>query len=248
MDEKLALARKVLEEKFEGRDFSCSLSAYEGGACGGGWDGTSDVYISKENLLYLLECEVDNDELFEGMDTEYFDEDEFNRSLEDMACDEAWCEEGSVSAFPNEDVPYELKDLAEYIESQDCDMEEAKRRILAIKDGKYTFDCRIEQGDWEHCGHEDIEIDLTAEEAVKLLYAAVYNRDCFEGICDDKMDKYDLIDRLSENLDGDEYGGSWSYSGECEELGEYISEWADFINDILSGEIGSDDIEANLPC
>lgn len=139
MDEKLALARKVLEENFDGRDFSCSLSAYEGGACGGGWDGTSNVYISKENLLYLLECEVDNAELFEGMDTEYFDEDEFNRSLEDMACDEAWCDE-------------------------------------------------------------------------------------------------------------EEEDGSWSYSGECEELGEYISEWADFINDILSGEIGPDEIEANIPC
>lgn len=243
MDEKLALARKVLEEYFDGREFTCSLSAYEGGTCGAGWDGSEDVYISKEKLLYLLRSEVDNEELFEGMDIEYFDIDEFNASLERMASDNAWCEEESVYARSNDDLPKELKGLADYIESPECDTEEARRRILAIGGGNYTFDCNIEQGDWVHKNNVDIEIELSKEEAIKLLYSAVYNKGCFEGICNEGIDKYDLGDRLTSTLDTSEYGSTWTYSGECEELGESISEWADFINDILSGKIDSKDLE-----
>ena len=62
---KMELAQKVLN-RIDSTDFICYLSAYEGGACGGGWDGKEDFSLSKEELLYLIKEQVNNRSLFNG--------------------------------------------------------------------------------------------------------------------------------------------------------------------------------------
>ena len=48
------LTKKALEHIPEKECFVCSLRAYEGGACGGGWDGTEKLFLSRAQLLYLI--------------------------------------------------------------------------------------------------------------------------------------------------------------------------------------------------
>lgn len=48
------LTKKAIQRIHETECFTCSLSAYGGGACGDGWDGTEDLYLNRAKILYLL--------------------------------------------------------------------------------------------------------------------------------------------------------------------------------------------------
>ena len=62
------LTKKALEHIHE-ECFRCTLRAYEGGACGGGWDGDGDLFLSRAQILYLLFNEADvNGEITEAVD------------------------------------------------------------------------------------------------------------------------------------------------------------------------------------
>ena len=144
MDKKLSLARKVIKSNIVDRDFVCELRAYEGGACGDGWCDDRTIRLNKAELLYLLKCEINNDELFKGTEIKKFD---LDSALEEEAYSSSWDGE-EKTARPNGEIPCELEDLGDYINSDECDIEEARKRILEIKGGKYTFICSVEQNDY----------------------------------------------------------------------------------------------------
>ena len=247
MNVRLSLARKVLKANIEDKSFTCILRASENGTCGGGWCDDVDVVLSKAELLYLLKCKLNNDELFKGMNIKQFDLDD---ALAQEAYSSSWDDKDST-ARANDVLPYELKDLARYLISEECNIEEAHKRILEIKDGKYSFECTVVQNDYLIGEHEDVEINLTAEEAIKLLYTYLYDYDdvddWFENICSDTMYAEELEDRLTKAVQGDDDIDPFSYSGESDSLNSFIDGWAYIVSNILNGNIQSKDIDKWTP-
>ena len=70
--DKIELARRVLLDNIgSGKSFPCSLSGYEGGACGDGYTtDEEELDLSREELLYLIS---DGSEVFNGLDMKKVD-------------------------------------------------------------------------------------------------------------------------------------------------------------------------------
>lgn len=140
------LTQKALERvKEEG--FRCDLRAYEGGACGSGWDGTEELYLDRSELLYLIfQTDKVNGEKTCSVDVEDI--------LNDMAYDGAW-PDGEPD---NEDISGwsysgECEQLDNYLRSWDMILEKIDKgeinednleQWLAYFDDSNNFDNDID--------------------------------------------------------------------------------------------------------
>lgn len=84
--EKMELAKKVIKG-IKGKDFTVSLGAYGGGACGDSWDGEETLYLSPSELYYLIDSRVGHHELFKGLKSKKID---VEQTMYDMAREGAW--------------------------------------------------------------------------------------------------------------------------------------------------------------
>lgn len=244
--DKIELARKALLDTIgTGVSFPCSLSGYGGGACGDGYTGDGELYLNREELLYLIS---DGSEVFNGLEVKKVDVED---RLYEMAKDACWPDDnGGPSVFLSESdtVPSELKELAEMIEKHDEDdaeeVADLRARVAALQDGDYTFYVTIMETDYYFAENEAETFHLTADQVRGFLKNALYGADdIFDGICDKELDEDDFSDLAKKAGIGSEYvDDDWSYSGECTYLENYVEAWKTLIGKILSGEVD----ESNL--
>lgn len=107
----IELTRKALEILKEGISFNCVLRAYEGGACGDGWDGEDKIELSEGELLYLISQQNVDKEIFEGLKLTPIN---IESMLSDMAESGACVDEFYEFSDYDEDEIEELKDCWSY--------------------------------------------------------------------------------------------------------------------------------------
>lgn len=246
----LELARKVLSE-MEGQTFVHEVSSYEGGACGDGWCDTVENTYSAKVLRGMIKEQIDNDELFKGLEIEAFEgvpaEDE--ESVEDMA----W-PGGGPEATVKDVIPDELSDLSNDLESLDVNNEdevsEMRKRLMEVKGGSYTFyfDVTDGEGDYYFAENESVVIELTSDEALGLLRGEHDIAEVFDGICDNQFDESLINDKavkigVADGYDNHTYSSDYDEEEENELLDSCVDAWVTVIQKILDGEITEDDVD-----
>ena len=125
------------------------MRAYEGGACGGGWDGRDDYIFEKAELLYLLSKRVDSKELFKGFVLKKIDVDEV---LEEFAKEHAFPDGCGFYSCDDEDYDPENEDY----EDREC-----------VDNYSVSCDCwRLESHlkAWEYLLNKVLSGEITEEE------------------------------------------------------------------------------------
>lgn len=234
-------AKKALEN-IQDESFRLEVSASTGGKCSDGWGDTLELYLDRNQLLYLLHDKCGVDELFEGESLEEVDVDSI---ISDMTMEAAW-PDGGPSARVNDVIPEELKDLSNELEALDTDNEDAvksiREKLLQIKDGKYTFYFTIEASGYYFTEDAEEKIELTSKEALGLLYGQHDVDSVFNGIYNESYDE-DLINDKADELGFASDYDSFSYGGECEELEAYLNAWEYILDCIHDGEITEDNLD-----
>ena len=242
MNDRLSLAREILYANIVDRDFKFKSIANESGTFN---SDCSDVFITvnlkKPELLYLLKGKINYDELFKGMNIKQFD---LDNVLEPIDYTSQW---GDLNIYvsPNSSIPAEIEDLEDFITDKDSDKDEARKRLLDIKDGIYTFNCCISTDHYYINNNVDVKIHLTAEEIIKLLY-----EDCrlscnpvhFNDIFYDTMEASELEDRLIIAAKKAHNLNFYLYGEENNSLSLFLDSWTFLITNILSGDIESKDV------
>lgn len=240
----IELARKALDN-VQDECFTASVYASEGGKCDGGWDGSEELYLSRQQLLSLIRSSVDAPGLFEGMTLEDVDVDGL---IADMAVEAAW-PDGEPEATVKDAIPDELSELDEALDSLDTDDEEEvetiRKQLKEVAAGTYTFWFTIGTPDYDYADDVKAKIKLTSEQALGLLRGRHDLDTVFDGICDKCYDE-DLVNAKarSEGI-ADEYD-SFSYGGESEELNGWLDAWSYILHSILSGDITEDELDSWL--
>lgn len=240
----IQLAKKVLN-KIKDESFSLGVSVSTGGKCDGGWCDSLDLYLSKEQLLYLINKRNGNNEVFEGLTLEEVDVDSI---ITDMTMEAAW-PDGGPSATVNDVIPNELSELSEELESLDeTDVEAIKsmrEKLLQVTDGKYTFYFTVEASGYYFTEDAEECIELSAKEALGILYGQHDIDEVFEGICDESYDEELINDKADKLGFADDYD-NFCYGGECEQLESYLNAWDYIIDSIMSDEIVEEDLDSWL--
>ncbi len=229
---------KNIKDKY----FTCHVYASSGGACGDGWDGDTDIELTAPQILFLLKDRIADNSVLQGLEME---DPNIEKMLSEEAKAGAW-PDGGAKAYVNEVIPDELEWLADILEELDPEDEQSvddvRVELQSVADGKYTFHFSISADGYMF--DEDVvdEVELTAEEALGLLYGQFYMPEVFEGICDDMFDEDLINDKYDEMGVVDDYV-HFTYWGKCESLEFFLDAWAYIIDHILSGDIS----ETELP-
>ena len=242
MNDRLSLAREILDANIVDRGFKFKSRAIESGTfnseCS---DNFITVNLKKPELLYLLKGKINYDELFKGMNIKQFD---LDNVLEPIDYTSQW---GDLNIYvsPNSSIPAEIEDLEDFITDKDSDKDEARKRLLDIKDGIYTFNCCISTDHYYINNNVDVKIHLTAEEIIKLLYERCRlscNLVHFKDIFYDTMEESELYDRLIIAAKKAHNLIYYLYGEENDSLSLFLDSWTFLISNILSGDIESKDV------
>lgn len=246
MNDRLSLAREILDANIVDRSFKCKSRANEYGTfnseCS---DDFITVNIKKPELLFLLKGKINYDELFKGMNIKQFD---LDNVLGQIDYTSQWGDV-NISVSSNSFIPVEIEDLKDFITDKDSDKDEARKRLLDIKDGIYTFNCIISMDNYLINDNVDVKIHLTAEEIIKLLYdycRTSLNPVYFNGIFYDTMDISELDDRLMIAAKKAHNLGYYFHGEEKDSLSLFLDGWTFLISNILSGDIESNDVNSWL--
>lgn len=231
----IELAKKTLDN-IQSESFRLDVDASTGGICSDDWEDSLDLYLSREQLLYLINERNGHKELFEGLTLEKVDVDSI---IADMTRGAAW-PDGGPYASVNEVVPNELSELSEELETLDCTDDDAvkviREKLRQVSDGKYTFYFTVEASGYYFTENAEKCIELSAKEALGILYGQHEIDKVFEGICDESYDE-DLINDKAKKLGFAKDYDRFSYGGECEQLEAYINAWDYILDSIMSEEI-----------
>ena len=244
MDEKLSLARKVLNDNIFDRSFVCKRN----GTIFCGCSDVVSVFLTKAELFYILKCEIHNEELFKNMNIKKFD---LEKILGERDYIDPWTRI-HIRVIPNNNIPIEVEDLENFIFNMDYDRDDAKNKLLELKDGIYTMNCSILVDNNFLSRDSNVKLFLTAEEVIKLLYENLYDcadLDYFNDIFHYGMNASELEDRLLIAAKKGLILSKYFSSEEAEEkdsLNFYIEGWTYLIFNILSGDIESKDIDSWL--
>ena len=237
-------AKKVLENIHE-KSFRLDVSASTGGKCSDGWCDTLELFLDRPQLLYLLHDKCGVDELFEGQSLEEVDVDSM---ISDMTMEAAW-PDGGPAAWVNDVIPDELSELAEELDSLNDEdqnaVKEIRKKLKQVGDGKFTFHFTVKADEYYFTENAEESIELSAKEALGLLYGECDNDDVFEGICDESYDE-DLINDKADELNFASDYDYFSYGGECEELEAYLNAWDYILGRIHDGDITEDNLKGWL--
>lgn len=240
------LAKKALKN-IGHHSFPCNIYASEGGACGYGWDDIGELELWPDQIRYLLSERIDNNELFKELGLEEVDVDDI---LTEMAKDGAWPDGGASGSVKNT-IPDELSGLEEELDSlfyhdnnDAATINGIREKLLAIKDGDYTFHFNVTDPEDTYYFSEDaeVEIHLTAKEVLGLIngqYALEMYFDDIDGIDDNILDDDFLNDKAAEMDIASGYD-NFTYRGGSEALDGFLNAWVCIIKKILSGEITED--------
>ena len=247
----LELAKKALA-RLKGGEFNLIVRASEGGACGYGYDGEDSVELYQDQIAFLLKDRVSDRRVFDGIKME---EVNLDAIFEEKAREDAWPDGDEIRAYVNDSIPEELDDLSYELSELDTEDEEAlgrmREQLMAITDGEYTFYFTLKKdGDYYLGEHEEAQLSLTANEVLGLLYGSYDMKEVFEGICDQRLDEDYINDKVEEegifNEEDDDYYDGYSYSGESQQLDNYLDSWVYLLNNILSGNITEEQLDSWL--
>lgn len=240
----IELAKKALDN-IQDECFFANVYASEGGTCGGGWDDSEELNLSRKQLLSLIRSRIDASELFEGMTLEDVDVDDL---IADMAMEAAW-PDGGPEVTVNDAIPDELSELDKALDNLDMDdaeeVETIRKQLKEVAADTYTFWFTIEAPDY--CFADDVkaEIKLTSEQALGLLRGRHDFDTLFDGICDKCYDE-DLVNAKARSKGiADEYD-SFTYGGESEGLEGWLEAWSYILDSILSGDITENEVDSWL--
>ena len=240
----IELAKKSLDYIHD-ESFWLHVSATTGGKCDDGWMDTLSLDLSREELLYLINMHNGHNELFEGLTLEEIDVDSI---ITDIAMKAAW-PDGGPSACVNDVVPNELSELSEELESLDSTDDDAVRaireKLKQISDGKYTFSFTVDASGYSFTEDAEECIELSAQEALGILYGKHKIDKVFNGICDESYDEY-FINAKARKLGIAEDYDNFIYGAECEPLETYLNAWGYILDAIMSGDITEEDIDSWL--
>lgn len=240
----IQLAKKVLEN-IQDENFRLGVSASTGAKCDDGWCDSLDLDLSREQLLYLINERNGHNELFEGLTLEKVDVDSI---ITDMTMEAAW-PDGGPAATVNDVIPNELAELSEELEALDETDENAvkliREELLQITGGKYTFYFTVEASGYYFTEDAEESIELSAKEALGLLYGQHDKDAAFDGICEESYDEDLINDKADELGFADDYD-SFSYGGESEELEAYLNAWDYILDSIMSGDITEENLDSWL--
>lgn len=238
------LAKKALD-KVQDCYFDLVASASTGSRCGDSYDVALDLELSREQLLYLIRMQSGHKEVFEGLKLEKID---LDAVAYDMGMEAMW-PDGGPCATVNDVIPKELCELSEQLECLDItDTESVKairEKLLQVSDGEYTFCFTVEASDYLFAEDAEESIELSAKEALGLLYGEHNIKEVFRGICRKSYGE-DLINSKAEKKgfadDYDTFCYNWSY----EELEAYLDAWNYILNAIMSDEITEENMTSWL--
>lgn len=236
------LARKALLMGVKDETFNCEAGSYSSGTCGDGYVTESTIEITKDQLMYLLYNAVQHKEVFHDIAMLPFD---MSDELENLGYECSW-PDGGAHCIVTDAIPEELKDLAEQLDEFDEDNEEelsdVREQLNNVSSGIYTFrgDVMANSG---YMFEEDTELEvrLTADEALGLLYGYSENLEAFRGICRRKLDENFVMDKLDDSGEADQHD-HFDYSGSCDEFDIYAKAWDTLICKILDGKITEDEL------
>lgn len=240
----LELAQKALEH-VENTTFPVYVYASEGGSCGGGYDDTLDLDLSRAELLYLIHKSVGNDAPFQGQEEK---ETDVSAQIAEIAYESA-CPDSEPSAYVSDTIPDELWEIAEQLKSLDTDdkasIEEIQEELRTLSAGKYTFTFSIESDGF--CLAEAISdtLELTANEVLGLLYDRYNYPEVFEAFHVAPLDE-DFVNEKAEQLELKTDYDPYNYGGYSDELDNYVDAWSFIINKIYKSELDEDGLNSLL--
>lgn len=236
----IQLAKKALEN-IQNECFRLGVSASTGAKCDDGWCDSLDLDLSKEQLLYLINERNGHNELFEGLSLEEVDVDSI---ITDMTMEAAW-PDGGPAATVNDVIPNELSELSDELEALDETDKDAvksiREKLHQITGGKYTFYFTVEASGYYFTEDAEESIELSAKEALGLLYGQHDLKEAFDGICEESYYE-DIINDKADKLGFANDYDSFSYGGESEELEAYLNAWDYILDSIMSNEITEEDL------
>lgn len=222
--------------------FSAQAYAREGGRCPFGWEDEVELELTRPELIYLIRQHIGYDSLFKNYKEKEID---INKTLADIAHEEAW--EYSISATVNNIIPEELKELSCTLESLNVDDEDAVKSVCnslsGVSDGTYTFSFAVDAGDYNFADDASEGLDLTASEALGLLYGKhdipkVFSKFNVKPLDEDFVNKKAEIKGFANDYDNFDYGG------ECEELENYLESWGFLLEQIYDEKIEEDELDS----
>lgn len=152
----IELARKALEIVKGGWSFNCNLYAYEGGACGDGWSGDGELYLSEEQVMYLISSRTGDDKIYENMVLEEVDTDSL---IYDLAEENAF-PDGSEEEW---DIGGNCEELEGFLNAWDV-------LICKIEDGEITEECIDRWLEYfDDSSNFDMDIDEWVEDGEETL-------------------------------------------------------------------------------
>ncbi|MGM9832339.1 MAG: hypothetical protein ACI31A_01455 [Candidatus Limisoma sp.] len=236
----IQLAKKVLEN-IKDKSFSLGVYSTTGGKCCDSWGDYLDLYLSREQLLYLINKYNGYDELFEGLSLKEVDVDSI---IYNMSLEAAW-PDGGPSATVNDVIPDELSELSNELESLDTTdveaIESIRNKLLQVTDSRYTFHFTVEANDYYFTEDAEEGIDLSAKEALGLLYGKHNKKEVFDGICKKSYDK-NLINSKAEELGFANNYDNLIYGVNNECLEAYLNAMEYILDAIMSGEITDENL------
>lgn len=242
----IELAQKVLSN-IEEESFDCFIYASQGGKCCDGWGDTIPFDLTAPQLRYLIANRSNDSRLMDSLEVE---EISIEEKIIDLAIAGAWPDGGPMPSVENV-IPKELEELNSKLEDLDEDdlesILEMREELEQVEDGSYTFTFSIVDGSkcYTFAEEVELEIELTKQEALGLLYGENPIDTVFEGICDTPLDD-DLVNAKADAMNiADDYD-NFSYGGNCETLEAYLDAWDYIISHILIGEITEEKVESWL--
>lgn len=238
----IELAKQALSQ-VTNMTFNTSIYSSEGGKCGAGWDGETDLDLSKAQLLYLISQKVKHPELFDGLTLKSID---LEKIIDDLAFEGSWPDGGPTAQVENI-IPQELQDLHDQIQSEELSDDELLQQLQSLEGGEYTFLFTVVDGSGSYyfAEGEEQKITLTTQEVLGLLLNE--NPDCqpLMQLCNQSIDENDINDK-AEQLDFASGYDYFSYGGECEQLDNYLDAWNTIISRILNGDITEQNLDVWL--
>lgn len=239
----IELVRKVLSE-IKGGEFNCHFYAIERGVPSENLCYSERLYISAEDIRYLIKKRFNNDVLFEGLKVGFCDMEE---EIKEIIPEDAWPQAGP-RARVHYIVPMEheelLNDLYGLNEEDDDAVEEMRERVKMVCDGDYTFGFDIVDGTGDYEVAIDLEkkINLSRKEVLGLLKGECNASKVFDGICDEAFDE-ELIEAKAEDLGFASKYNRYCYGGESQTLEHCVNAWLNIIESIFDGDVSEDNVD-----
>lgn len=244
---RIQLAKKAIDRITE-ESFIYYVGASTGGKCNDGWCTDMYLYLSREEMMYLIYT-GETEFLFEGLKLTPVDVEE--RMNEDLM-EAAW-PDGGPTAYVNNIIPEELCELESEINSIDVtnqvSVDALRDKLKQIPSGNYTFSFTIDADGYLFDDEAEEQIELSNQEAINLLYASTLeNKIIFEGLCETQLSQEEaesiINEKASEKDFADNYDNFCYSTEECESLDNCINAWNYVLLHILSGDIKENTFES----